>query len=371
MTDLEERPPIVIAGGGTMGHVTPGLAIAAELESRGWSRDELHLVGSRRGVEVDVVPRAGYRLHVLHGRGIQRRPTVDNVGAAVGLVRGVGQAVGLLRRLRPAVVVATGGYASVGCALGAATLRIPIVVAEQNAVPGLANRLTSRVAAASAVSFADTGLRNEVVTGNPVRAEVLAVARRDRSAVRSELGVDPSTSLLLVFGGSLGARRINHAVLDAVEQGRTAGWSVRHVIGRRDWDSLAERIGRVSGAGYEAVEYEDRLPAWMRAADLVLCRSGASTVAELGVLGVPAVLVPLPGAPGDHQTANARALVDAGAAVLARDDELTAERIGELVGESLADDAALVSMGEAARTIGRPDAADRVADLVEEHLRVR
>lgn len=364
----------LIAGGGTAGHTLPGIAIARALVERGHPPASLHFVGSERGSEVRLVPAAGFTMTALPGRGIQRRLTLDNLGAALGLARALGRALGLVRRRRPAVVVALGGYASVACALAAVVFRVPIVVAEQNAVPGAANRLVARFARAAAVSFPGTALPRAVVTGNPVRPEILAVDRpRDRAVARGALGLPEGRRVLVVFGGSLGARRINVAVTGLVERwaGRT-DLAVRHVVGERDWeDDEARGEERVDPGGilYRPVRYEDDMPTTLAAADLVLARAGATTVAELAVLGLPSVLVPLPIATADHQTANARALVDRGAARLVPDGELTVDRLEVELGPLLADPGRLEAMGRAALGLGRPDAADRVAGLVEAQAR--
>ncbi len=364
----------IVAGGGTAGHTLPGIAVARALVARGHPADSIHFVGSERGTEVRLVPDAGFTLTALPGRGIQRRFTLENLGAVTGLLRAFGSASGLVRRRRPSVVVALGGYASVACALAAALHRIPIVVAEQNAVPGAANRIVARFAKAAAVSFADTGLPRAVVTGNPVRPEILAVDReRDRLPARRARGLPEDRTVVVAFGGSLGARRINRAVTGLVarwEQRRDL--AVVHVVGERDWDDPTargeERLGE-KGILYRPVRYEDDMPTALAAADLVVARAGATTVAELAVLGLPGVLVPLPIATADHQTANARALVDRGAARLVPDAELDVDRLEAEVGALVEDPARLAAMGEAARGVGRPDAAERVADLVEEHAR--
>lgn len=371
--DGERTAWAVIAGGGTAGHTLPGIAIGRALVARGHDAATIHFVGSERGSEARLVPEAGFSITLLPGRGIQRSLTLANVGAVWGLLKAVAHAFGMLRRHRPAVVVAMGGYASVPCALAAIVLRIPIVVAEQNAVPGAANRLTARFADTAAVSFPGTDLPRAVLTGNPVRPEVLAVDRdRDRAGARAALGIAEGQTVLLAFGGSLGSLRINEAVVGAVP-----GWhpgealTVRHVIGERDWEALTEAppVPGDDAVVYVPVRYEDDMPRAFAAADLVLSRSGATTVAELGAIGVPAILVPLPGAPGDHQTANARALVDADAAVLVPDAELTAERLVREVDALLATPGRLDAMARAARTTAHRDAGDAVAALVEEHAR--
>ncbi len=370
----------IVAGGGTAGHVVPGLALGRALVARGHPASTIHYVGSERGLEVDMVPQAGFGLTVLPGRGFSRRISargmVDNAGAAWGLTRAVARAAVLVRRRRPAVVVAVGGYAGVPCGLAAAAARVPLVVVEQNAVPGAANRLLGRFARASAVSFPGTDLPGAVVTGNPVRPEILAVDRSEpgRAAARAALGLPEGRRVIAVTGGSLGALRINRAVLGAVERwaGRT-DLAVRHAVGARDWEMVAaERPSLPSdgdGLVYQPVRYEDRMDMLMAAADILVCRAGGNTVAEVAVVGLPAVLVPLPNAPGDHQTANARALADAGGGILVPDAELDADRLVAEVEGLLADDARLAAMGVAAATVGRRDAADRVALLVEEHAR--
>ena len=370
---MVERPFAVIAGGGTGGHVVPALAIGRALVARGHTPASVHFVGSSRGIEARLVPAAGFPLTLLPGRGIVRRLSVDNVGAALGLGRAVGQAFALLARSRPKVVVSVGGYASVPCAVAAAALRVPVVVHEQNAVPGAANRLAARFAKASAVSYAGTDLPRAHVTGNPVRPEILTVQRTPpaREAARSALGLDLDRFVLGVFGGSLGALRINQAVLAALPKWAERGdLAVRHVVGERDWQLVGDELANSpppSRLQYQPVRYEDRMDLLLAAADLCVCRAGGNTVAELAVVGMPSVLVPLPNAPGDHQTANARVFERAGAAVVVPDAELDGDRLVGEVERLMADPGRLAAMGAAANGLARPGAADAVAALAEEH----
>jgi UDP-N-acetylglucosamine:LPS N-acetylglucosamine transferase len=259
--------------------------------------------------------------------------------------------------------------------IAAIALRAPLVIAEQNAAPGAANRLAGRFARAAAVSFEGTDLPRAVVTGNPVRREVLAVDRDDptsRAAARRALGLPLDAIVLAAAGGSLGARRINDAVVAlAAEWAGRAGVVIRHVVGARDWEVIAgARPPSVPGGlVYQQVRFEDRMDLVYAAADLMVCRAGASTVAELAAVGLPAVLVPLPGAPGDHQTANTRALVGAGGATMIPDGELGPERLATELDSLLADPARLIAMGNAARAMARPGAALAVAALAEQHAR--
>ncbi len=359
----------VIAGGGTAGHVLPGISIAQHIVDRGAPREAVHFVGSSRGVETRLVVEAGFGLTALPGRGLQRRLALSNVAAAIGLLRAFVQALMVLRRCKPAVVLGLGGYASAACGAAAALLRVPLVITEQNAVPGLANRLLSRFAAGAATAFEATDLRGATWTGNPVRTEVLAADRTAcRAASRAALGVGAERRLVAVFGGSLGARRINEAVAGAVERWQArSDLHIRHIAGRRDYDDLSHRVAPDprSPLNYDLVDYEENMAAVYAAADLVVSRAGATTVAELAAVGVPAVLVPLPGAPGDHQTANARRLAAAGGAVIVNDADLDPARLAAEVDALLQDPDRLSSMAGAAAELARPDAAGAVVDLVE------
>lgn len=375
----------IVAGGGTAGHVLPGIAVAHELVRRGHEPGSIHFVGAERGIEQRLVPEAGFGLTVLPGRGIERRLSVQNLVAAWGLVVALVRAVRLVRRRRPAVVLALGGFASAAVASAAVLWRVPLVVAEQNARAGAVNRLVARFARACAVPFTGTDLPHAVVTGNPVRAEVMDVATDpDRDGARSALGLPAARTVVVVFAGSLGSRRINEAVVAALDRWSDRGdLAIHHVVGSRDWDErpvpdhgAAEDVpGRL---WYRPVRYEDRMDLALAAADVAVCRAGGTTVAELAVLGVPAVLVPLPIATRDHQTANAEPLRSAGAAVVVADAELDVDRlvveVDRLVGDGSATSIATArrrrdEMSVAARSIARPDAAAAVADLVESSAR--
>lgn len=354
---------VLIAGGGTAGHVLPGIAIANALVEHGVGRSDIHFVGARHGIESRLVPDAGFEITLLPGRGIQRRLTFENVRSAWGLIRAVFMAFGLVRRWRPTVVVGLGGFASAACSLAAVVTRKPLVIAEQNARAGAVNRLTGRFAKACAVPFPEVDLPRTVVTGNPVRAEIIESAvRGDRLGARRELGLPEDRTVILVFAGSLGSSRLNEAIWGALDVWRDrSDLAIYHVIGARDWE---RRPDPAPGALlYRSVRYEDRMDLALAAADLAVCRSGGTTVAELAVMGLPAVLVPLPIATRDHQRYNAMALVDVGGALCVADSDFDAERLVTSVSELLPD---LDRRSEALRSSARPDAAERVADLVLE-----
>jgi UDP-N-acetylglucosamine--N-acetylmuramyl-(pentapeptide) pyrophosphoryl-undecaprenol N-acetylglucosamine transferase len=357
---VERSVYALITGGGTGGHVYPGLALAEALVARGHPRDSIHWVGNSGKLEETAVPAAGFSIDLLPGRGLQRRLTAENVPVVLKTVQAFGRAMRIVRRHRPAVVVGVGGYASLPCLVAARLQRIPTVVHEQNAAPGLANRIAVRLGARAAVSLPGTPLPGAVLTGNPVRAAVVAVERRP----------SPDKPLVAVFGGSLGARRINDAAADLYDLWRSRrDLAIHHVSGPSGHDAALEARTAAQRGGdaldYRLVPYEDRMPDLYAATTVAVCRAGATTVAELAAAGVPSVLVPLPGAPGDHQTRNARALVDAGAAVLVTDAECTGARLAAELEPLLSDPARLDAMAAAAHALARPQAADDLAALVE------
>jgi len=364
----------VLAGGGTGGHVQPALAVAEALVARGHDPSSVHFVGSERGMEATLVPEAGFGVTLLPGRGIQRRLTKENLGAISGIAVACWKALGVLRQRRPAVVVTVGGYAGFPPAFAALLERVPVVVVCYDAVPGAANRLIARFAAANAVAFPGTGLPKARVTGPPVRASVLAVDRSPdgRLAACAELSLDPARLIVLATGGSLGARSVNEAVVSWCHTWRDrSDLVVYHLAGDRNLDAVGGAAAAAglfdddAGLDYRLVGFERRMPLLLAACDLVVARAGASTVAELAAIGLPSVLVPLPGSPSDHQTKNALALVEVGAAVMVTDSECNGERLGEIVGSLLSEPSVRASMAEAASRLGHRDAADQIALLAE------
>ena len=369
---MSRSPWAVIAGGGTAGHILPALAIARELVDRGKRPDQIHFVGSAFGQEKELVPAAGFEIDLLPGRGItSRKPNITNLKAALGILAAALRAVGVVRRLRPKVVVSVGGFAAFPAGMAAVILRIPLVLAESNAIPGAVNRILGRFAKVSAVAFPGTGLRNEVVTGNPVRAEIVGadISAGGLRAAREAFGLPADRTLVVAFGGSLGSRRINDAVFGFVRShDDRSDLAIRHAVGRRDWGTVSSDLPQPSTLVYQAVEYEDRMPLLLACADVAVTRAGGSTLSELAVMALPAVLVPLPIAHRDHQTANAEHFVRAGAAVRVPDAELTPERLAAEL-EQILEPGRIEEMSAAARSMAHPHAGAAIAALVEEHAR--
>lgn len=367
---------IVFAGGGTAGHVLPALAVADALVGLGHEPDRIVFIGSRRGQERHLIPDAGYEIELLPGRGVvrslSRTHLLANVSAVTGLGVALARSITLLRNLRPSVLVAVGGYASLPPALAAAILRIPIVVLNVDAVPGGANRVASRLARLSAVAWPGTGLPRARVTGTPLRGAITSVdsSPQGRESAKVAMGVDPRRKLVVVVGGSLGAARLNAAAVDLARH-----WSARsdlaihHIVGRRDWRSLSRPVLPDKGVSYRAVEYEDDMARVLTAADVVVSRSGAGTVAELAAVGRASVLVPLPNAPGDHQSVNARILADVGAAEILADRDCDGARLASKLDEMVGEVGRLEVMERAAAKLATLDAAEAVARLVGEAAR--
>jgi UDP-N-acetylglucosamine--N-acetylmuramyl-(pentapeptide) pyrophosphoryl-undecaprenol N-acetylglucosamine transferase len=357
---------VLIAGGGTGGHVYPGIAVAEEVRRlrRG---SEVVFVGGRRGLEATAVPEAGFRIRYIATRGFPRRAWWRWPGAVLRNAVGFVQALWIVLAERPDVVLGTGGYVSGPVALAAWVLRRPLLLQEQNSIPGLANRWLARIADEVHLSFVEARSYfarkdNLKVSGNPIRAHILS---GDRGVATEEFGPVPGKPTVFVFGGSRGAHRINEAALDAM----------RRLKGRVEVQFILQTGREDFAAAKQAVESE-QLPARVRpfvnrihlayaVADLVVCRSGAMTLAEIAACGTPAILIPYPHAAHDHQVVNAQNLVDRGAAAMIFDRDLTGERLANEIAHWLADRQGLKRMSANARTFARPDAAERIVRSLE------
>ena len=345
----------ILAGGGTGGHVIPAIAIAQELQRR--YQAEVLFIGTARGLENRLVPAAGFPLELVKVGALNRVSLATRVKTLFDLPRAVFSAGRLLNEFRPDVVIGVGGYASGPAMLAAIRKRIPTLAFEPNLVPGFANRIVARFVSAAAVHFEQTAerFRNAVVTGVPVRPAFFQIPRKPYVQ---------ASPTLLVFGGSQGARAINQAVSQAIGPlvGRVPGLRVIHQTGERDYNDV---LAAYSQAGFpaEVHKFVDDMPAFFARADLILCRSGASTVAEIAAAGKPAVFVPFPLAADDHQRRNAEAMESAGAAVVIEETRLDEVWLVDTICALLADPVRLAKMSEAARAMSHPEAAKDIAEL--------
>lgn len=326
-------------------------------------------VGTPQGLEARLVPEAGIEFLGLAARGFDRsRPLTLVTGAALAVASAV-RAWALMGRLRPDVVIGFGGYVSIPVGIAAVVRRIPLVLHEQNSVPGLANRFLSRWARSVGVTYAESAAalkhpERAEVTGNPVRSQVLS---SNRQAGRDALGLSGDALVLLVFGGSRGARHLNTALVGLRERLLAEkALHVVHVAGPTEAETVRTSLavaGGDDGGRWHIYEYLPRMGDAIAAADLVVCRAGATTLAELTVLGAPAIVVPYPYATDDHQTKNAATLVAQGAAVLVTDSELDDGSLGDAIVGLMNDPSRRATMAAASRALALPDAAERVASL--------
>lgn len=344
-----------IVGGGTGGHVIPALAIASELRER--YSAELLFVGTNRGIETRLVPQAGFPLRLIEVGQLKNVTLMRRAKTLIGIPAAVFVCRKIFAEFRPQVVIGVGGYASGPGMMAAILMRIPTLAFEPNLVPGFANRVVARFVTAAAVHFEDTKrfFRNAKVTGVPVRPEFFKIPERKFSLPGS----------LLVFGGSQGARALNQALIDAIPKWKQLGLRIRHQTGEREFDKV-ELAYRQAGFSAQVSPFIQDMPSAFAEADLVLCRSGASTVAEITAAGKPAIFVPFPAAADDHQLKNAEALQTAGAGRLIPESQLNAERLGSAIAELLGNPPALIEMSSKARQLSHPNAGREIAETALE-----
>jgi len=355
----------VLTGGGTGGHVYPAISVARELAG-----ETLLYVGAAARLEARLAPEAGLAFEALPCAPVARRPGLEMARDLGANLRGARAAVRLLRRFQPDAVLGTGGFAGVGVMAAALWLRLPLVILEPNAVPGRANRLLGRWAARIAIGFEPVAgafpRARARVTGVPIRR---GMAEGNAAAARQRYELDAGRPTLLVLGGSGGARSLNQALLAALPQLLPLNVQILHQTGPRLWEESREQLGEAP-PGYHPTPYIEAMADALAAADLLLCRGGASTLAEATAAGKPALIVPYPFAATDEQTRNAEVLVAAGAGELLPDRHLTADRLAAAVARWLSDADRLRQAAEASRSLGRPQAAAAVADLLREAARI-
>jgi len=345
---------LLLAGGGTGGHLFPAIALAEQLK-REEPQSEVLFIGTERGLEARMLPELGWSLETIEMRGWAGRGWIGKMKVLGLLLKSMGQSRRILQMFRPDVVVGVGGYASVPVLMAAKTLRIPYLIHEQNAWPGLANRLLGRWAKRVCLSFdeADRAFHRSatVLTGNPVRA-----------AMESCPPLDESKPCLLVFGGSQGARAINRAMVAALAS--LTEWrgslGIMHQSGERDYEQTLQGYRDSDWPDFEVVPFIKDMASAYAKATLIVCRAGATTLAELTACGRPAILVPYPYAAAGHQSTNARAMATRGAAMSIEEADLTPERLARLISGLLHDRTSLKSMAAAAKGLARRGAAARL-----------
>ena len=359
---------VIIAGGGTGGHLFPGVAIAEEIKARDPSSEVL-FVGTQRGIEARVLPKLGLPLELIDASGLK---TVGIAGALRGLAkvpRAILQSRRIVRQFRPDAVIGVGGYASGPLVLAAWMARIPTAILEQNSIPGLANKILGKFVRAVFLAFDETrrffAPRRVVMSGNPIRR-----ALRDKLLAAAPAAAPGGTLRVFCFGGSLGAKAVNALMVDAAAALAARGVSLElvHQTGADERVATEERY-RAAGVAADVRDFIDDMASEYQRADLVIARAGATTVAELAAVGRPAILIPYPFAADNHQERNAAALADAGAALVFRQSELDGETLASAIEGLVKDREKLGRMREAMRALARPDAAAEIAGWLEKQAR--
>jgi len=366
----------IVTGGGTGGHIYPALAIAKGIREK--LNGKVLYVGTSGGMEADIVPREGLRFETITAAGLKRSFSPKNLKVFWQAGRGISEARKILSKYMPDAVIGTGGYVCGPVVLAAAWKGIPTLIHEQNALPGITNRILSRFVRTVAVTFPDSikyfRQKEKVkVTGLPVRPEILASASlQDKDAAPfSRLGLDPDRFLILSFGGSRGALSINRAMLNVIKELRgRPGVQVLHITGRLDYESFLAELSRqgielVKNGNITVMPYLYNMQDALAAAGLVICRAGAATIAEITVMGLPSILIPYPYAAENHQEYNARALARRGAAELILDRELTGEVLMNKIRYLLETPGQLQKMGKAAKEFARPQALQDILNCIE------
>lgn len=363
---------VLIAGGGTGGHIYPALSIAGAIKRRDPAAEFL-FVGTLHGMEAELVPRAGYSLKVINLYGFQRRISLRNIKNVFLTGKSLWDVRKILRNFRPDIVIGTGGYVCGPVVWVAARSGIPTLIQEQNAFPGVTNRILGSVVDAVALGYKEAmpnfaGRKARVVvTGNPVREDLLT---EEREAACRHFGFRPEIPIVLITGGSQGARSINQAALTLHR--RFAGkkdLQILHITGQTDYNNMihalmSEEISfNDASSGQMIVPYLHEMPKALAAANLVVSRAGAIGLAELTLRGIPAILIPYPYASENHQEINARALEKNGAAVVIRDSELTGDMLSAKIQELISDPEKLRGMADSSVAMGHPHAADQIADI--------
>ncbi len=359
----------ILTGGGTGGHIYPAIAIADEIKRR-WPSSQIIFVGTDHGMEKDIVPANGYELRFVTASGLNRRQLWKNVKTIRDLKKGMREARAIIQEFQPDFVIGTGGYVCGPVMSVASSMGIPTYIHEQNAFPGLTNKILSRKAEKLFIAFEEAGKYfktkdKPIVVGNPVRKSFEEIRRED---ARRALGTPEDDFVVLSFGGSLGARKINEEMAEAVKRlhDRT-GLKIFFVTGRRYYDEIVSQAD-LTDARVTYLKYIDDMPKYLSACDLAVTRSGALTVSEITACGRASVMVPSPYVTHNHQYYNAKVVADRGGSILIEEKDLDASTIADLIARLMDDKKRVKRMEKNAKSLGRTDAADVICDVIEKEM---
>lgn len=363
---------VLISGGGTAGHINPGIAIAKYIKSKN-PDCEILFVGTQKGLETKLVPRENFELKLIKVRGFKRKLSLDTLVAIKELFQGLHEARSVIKQFKPDIVIGTGGYVCGPVVFNAARMGIPTLIHEQNAFPGVTNKLLSRFVDRVAISFKESekffkNKKKVVFTGNPIRGELL---NTDRKAAREKLQIEKDKPFVVVFGGSRGAEPINNTVCEFISLHKDEkDFHMLFATGETQYDKIVKRLGNFNSQYIKVVPYIYNMADVMAAADLVVCRAGAITLSELTALGVPSILIPSPYVTANHQEYNARALEKQGAAIVILEKNLNHSIFYEQISNLLRDRNKLKSMAENSKKMGITNASEKIYGIIEELLKV-
>ncbi len=355
----------LIAAGGTGGHINPGIAIANMLLNRG---DEVKFIGTINGMEKDLVPKAGFGIEYIHAEGIHRGFSLKNFSTVLNLKKGISDCIKIIEKEKPDMVIGTGGYVTAPLMIAGLKLKIPTMIHESNALPGKTTIWLSKRVDTIALGFEDAksklpNAKNAVFTGNPTKMNVTLT----KEEAKKKLGI--SEKVVLVFGGSQGAKKINDTILEMINENENLNYKVIFATGPKNYDDVMSKI-KVDNKNFQIEKYIYNMDEVMKASDLVVCRSGALTVTEIAVVGVPAIMIPFPYAAENHQFFNAKTLEDAGAGIIIEEKDLTKELLKEKIESVITDDSKMVEMSNNAKKIGDNQAILRIEKEIDKVLKL-
>lgn len=370
---------VVIAAAGTGGHINPGIAIANKIMEKE-PNSKIIFIGTNRGLETDLVPRAGYKLECINSYGINRKINIDNIKRLFKTIKSISEAKKILKKFKPDVVIGTGGYICVSVGMAARKLRIPVILHESNAFPGVAVKLLSKDAAKILVGFKEAEARlpkakKVVVTGNPTKIKRSYMSIEEKKNKIRELGLNSELPIVLVFGGSQGAVSINKALIGIIENKMNENYQIIWAAGTSNYETVKQQlkdnqidINNIKNT--KILPYIYNMQEVMQISDLVVCRSGAMTITEIALLGKPAIFIPFPFATENHQEYNAKVLQNAGSAQIILDKNLTHTVLNNKINNMIKDKEKLTQMGEKALSVAKENVEEKIYEEIKMSINV-
>lgn len=365
---------VIIAAAGTAGHINPGLAIANKIKQE-QKDSEIIFIGTTRGLENDLVPRAGYKLKTIDAYGLSKEISIENLKKMYKTLKGFGEAKKIIKEFKPDIVIGTGGYICGATITAAHSLKIPTLLHESNAFPGKAVKMLARKTNTILVSFKDAvprikNCKNVVFTGTPVKIKKQNYSEAKKNGIISDVGLKTDKPIVLVFGGSQGAKRINDTIVEIIKDKKNKDYQMIWATGPKQFDIIKEELENLSLninniPNMKIIPYIYNMEELMNVVDCIVARSGAMTITEISNLGKPSILVPLPNVSHNHQLYNAKALENVGAAKIILNDEMNGEKLNKAIEEIVLDKDEMKKMGENALKISTVDAEDKIYEEIK------